>query len=385
VVWFQYHAKKSLIHKNVKIKFVKKFQRDGTPDESYFGPGMYANYLYEPDSQDTKVYEIYPDPAKKADLAYLATNIPRSFEIYKPKGADHSRLAIRSATNDIDSYARSTNADYAEIDEPDLKEDCKDCTYRFFDFELFHQFNFTSLENGQTPIIDRLIRSMLSVKDCGLLLQFLFTKSFEWNEIAEKTAQNLSRYLKDAEQLQSGTVFTGFDRHFFPRLSSRQTPKINEISSSKYQAAKMLEKIYHKKSGSPLITLAIRGAAFGKNADIENALENIAAVFSSVGLVCDSLQCFTYDVGTAKAQSWLKNNIVTSTYAVEILQNNCNMWSDMRWGRGRDFVPFLCLTADELSFFVSFPSDLSIPISYGRKKVRGQNYEKYGFEIGNTV
>ena len=85
------------------------------------------------------------------------------------------------------------------------------------------------------------------------------------------------------------------------------------------------------------------------------------------------------------AYKWLENNVITSKYAVEILEENANMWNNMKWGVGRDFVQFLCLAPDEFHIFVSLPTDHTLPISYRRQKLKGLNYDKMVFPLGTVI
>lgn len=379
LVWFRY--KKGLIRKK-SIRFIKKFQKDGNPDESYFGPGMYANYLYEPEDLGCRICEVFPDMEEKLQAGHLVTESPRSFEMYKQKGQDRIRLFIRSPQDDIVGFAKTIAANWQDADELALAEDKSGC--RFFDFELDRQFNFTSLKS-RTPIADKLARAMLSIKDCGIMIQFLFSSNFKWDRTAEAAAQSLSRYLKEAEKTQKSATFAGFDRRLIPQFSTIERQRINQISSTKYHIGKMLEKTYHQRAGLPLITLAIRGMAYGERSHIEGVLQNVNAVLGSLEFDCDSLRCFTYDVGYSTGYAWLKNNAIANSHSIKILEDNAGMWPDMRWGRGRDYVPFLCLTPDELSVMVSLPSDPALPVSYRRKRISGQNQAKDGFRIGTAI
>lgn len=388
MVWFRYREKKSgLLRRHTTHEFLKKFQRDGTPDGAYFGGGMYANYLYEPADLQMGSCEIHPELAKdRVQLSHLVTGAPRSLELYKPHGKDSVMLVIRSTADDIDGYAKSLNVDCQRIgDLPDISGESVHEQKQFFDFELAHQLNFTSLEPGQEPVMDNLVRAMSSIRECGVMIQFAFTRSLEWNKTAETASANLSRYLRSSEQSKTGSAISGLDRHLLPRISARDVPRIKDLSSSAYNIGKRIEKSYHQKTVSILLTLSIRGVAVGTRENVRNMLQNLESVFATVSFLGDSLCRFDYTIEHERAHSWMKNNAMASQYAAEILQGNCDMWSDMRWGRGRDYVPFLCLTSDEFSVFVSLPSDPSLPVSYRRGRLRGISPEKQVFRLGTAI
>ena len=123
----------------------------------------------------------------------------------------------------------------------------------------------------------------------------------------------------------------------------------------------------------------------GDQKNIRLALQNITSVFSSVSFSSDSLKYCDYDVEPNLAYAWLTNNDIASKNAVETLEKNQVMWSDIRWGVGRDFVPFLCLTPDELTIFVSLPTEMTLPIRFKRQKIKTTNYEKMVFPLGTLL
>ncbi|MCA2003351.1 MAG: hypothetical protein LDL06_01120 [Candidatus Nitrosotenuis sp.] len=392
MVWFRYKTNElGFFQKKSTVKFIKRFQKNGTPNIEYFGAGMYANYLYEPVRKTIQLCEIYPNLVEnKMTLNHIITDESRSFEIYKQAGTDNIRLAVRSSIDDIEGFVKALNVDYEKKNEKILpiSDEVSDITneeYCFFDFELVRQFNFTILAKNQQPIIDKLIQAMTANRNSGIMIQFVFTKSLNWNKIAETTAENLSRYLKDAEKKKIKTSINGFGPYLIPRLVLKEYPNHNELASSAYQIGKKIEKMYHLKASSTPYTLAIRGMIRGKRTEIQNTLQNISSVFASLEFVGDSLNCFVYDIDYDRGISWIENNSIISDYSMRILKENSDMWSDMRWGKGRDFVPFLCLTAEEFPVFVSMPTDPTLPLSYRRKTLRGLSHDKFVFRLGIPI
>jgi hypothetical protein len=226
---------------------------------------------------------------------------------------------------------------------------------------------------------------MMTSKNCGVMIQFLFTRSINWSEIARFAASKLAKYLRSVEEGKTMYFVSGFNKIYIPMISSGKIPKVNELASFTYQVGKEIDVFYHKKARAQPITLAIRGMIVGTMNDIKATIQNIMDTFASVRFVGDSLRYFDYGVDHNIGLSWLENNTIGTNYAYEIFKNNGNMWSDMRWGRGRDLVPFLCLTYDEFPVFVSLPTDPNLPVSYRRKKVRGMNYDKLVFPLGRII
>jgi hypothetical protein len=387
VVWYRYKEKRSLIGRKSVPVFIKKF-KNGNPNLECFGSGMCANYLSFPDDQDIKAYEVFPTLREKNIFdGHIVTDAPRSFELCKEENKSVVRFIIRSTREDIDSYARSLDVEYTDTGLKILPVTTKQTlptnySCYFFDFELINQFNFTALEPGQKPLINKLVRAMTSSKNCGVMIQFLFTRSLNWSKVAQHATSQLVRRIKLIEIGKTKHVIIGFGKNFIPRTSALTIPNLKGISSSTYQIGKRLESIYHQKANSAPITLAIRGMVIGTAIDIESTVRNLIATFASVRFVCDSLGYFDYNIDQNLGSKWLENNIVATHYAYEIFRNNAKMWSDMRWGIGRDFVPFLCLTSEEFPIFVSLPNDASLPVSYRRQNLKGLNYDKMVFPLG---
>jgi hypothetical protein len=388
VVWYRYkEEKKGLTNRKTVPEFIKKF-KNGKPDLEYFGSGMCANYIYSPIERDIKAYEIFPTLNEKTvSLDHIVTDAPRSFELYKEDDVDTIHLVIRSTNDDLDRYVKSMSVDYSETGLkmlPLIRKPKFPSSYRhyFFDFELVNQFNFTCLEPDQEPLINRLIRTMSSSKNCGIMIQFLFTNWPNWNNVAELAASKLSRHIKSVEEGRRKNVISGFSKNFVPTTFFQIVSNVSKLSSFIYQTGKNLEKYYHQKACSPPITLAIRGMVVGEQDDIYATVSNLSAVFSSVRFVGDHLDYFDYDVDVNRAIMWLENNNIGTSYAYEIFRNNANMWTDMRWGKSRDFVPFLCLMPEEFPIFVSLPTDSSLAVSYRRQHLKGLNYDKMVYLLG---
>jgi len=387
VVW--YRQKNNVTPFNRTKKSIKKF-RNGEPDWNYFGGGMHSNYSTIPQQRQMRAYEIFPILKEtQMSLEHIVTNSPRSFELYKHSDNDYIQLAIRSTIDDIDAYAKSLHVDYKDTGLPILPIVSRDTLEKnpqcfFFDFELERQLNFSIINMPQKPVIDKLIHAM-NVKGCAILIQFLFTNNIKWNSIATATATNLSHFLQKIDAGTIKPIVTGLGRNFIPTFSTRTSPDAKNHSSSMYAIAKQIEKQYHQKATTSPISLSIRGMIMGNQNVIRSVLDNITSIFASVSFLNDFLRCFDYYTDSDLAYDWILNNEIASKDAIQILKKNQKMWSNMKWGVGRDFVPFLCLATNEFSVFVSFPIDPASPVSFRRQKIRPINYGKMVFPLGTLL
>ncbi|MEM3007810.1 MAG: hypothetical protein QXE84_08775 [Candidatus Nitrosotenuis sp.] len=388
MVWFILKESKNQSHRKVGSKSIKKFLK-GEPDWEYFGGGMYANYFSHPLKRNMRAYEVFPTlKEEQRSLEYLVTDAPRSFELCKKFDESGVRLVIRSLSGDIESYAKSLNVEYHDTGMPILPIISKnslssDQLCLFFDFELDNQFNFTGIDTQQKPIIDKLIRVM-NVKNCAVLIQFLFTTAIKWNTIAADTATSLDNRLQKIDIGKIKSTIVGFRHNFVPVIHTRTISDLKGRSSSIYNIGKQIQRYYHEKTSSLPISLAIRGMIIGKHSDIALTVNNIASVFGDIAFSNDFLRYCDYRVDPDLAYSWLVNNEIASDRSIEILQRNQKMWNDMRWGINRDFVPFLCLSPSEFSVFVSLPSDSSLPILFRRRRITIPNLGMNLFALGTT-
>lgn len=387
MVWYRQKSKLTPFKRTKKL--IKKF-RNGEPDWDYFGGGMYSNYSTIPQKRQMRTYEIFPILKEtQLSLEHIITNSLRSFELYKHSDNDYIQLAIRSTIDDIDAYAKSLHVDYKDTGLPILPIISKDTLEKnpqcfFFDFELEQQLNFSIIDTPQKPIIDKLIHAM-NIKGCAILIQFLFTTNIKWNSIAAATATNLSRFLQKIDAGKIKPIVTGLGKNLIPTFSTRTSPDIKNHSSSMYAMAKQIEKQYHQKATTSPISLSIRGMIMGDQTIIRSTLDNIKSIFASVSFLNDFLRCFDYYVDSDLAYDWILNNEIASKDAIQILKKNQKMWLNMGWGVGRDFVPFLCLTPNEFSVFVSFPTDPTSPTPFRRQKIHSVNYGKMVFPLGTLL
>jgi hypothetical protein len=388
MVWFRLKESKNQSRGKVTSQTIKKF-RKGEPDWEYFGGGMYANYFSQPPKRNMRAYEIFPTlKEEQRSLEYIVTDAPRSFELCKNFDESGVRLAIRSSSDDIESYAKSLNVEYHDtgmsilpIMPKNSLSDDQLCL--FFDFELDNQFNFTGINTQQEPIIDKLIRVM-NVKNCAVLIQFLFTTAIKWNNITVETVTTLDSQLQKIDVGKTKSTIVGFRRNFVPIMFTRMISDVKGRSSSIYNIGKQVQRYYHEKTTSLPISLAIRGMIIGKHSDIALTVNNIASVFGDIVFSNDFLRYCDYEVDPDLAYSWLVNNEIASGKSIKILQKNQKMWANMRWGINRDFVPFLCLSPSEFPVFVSLPSDSSLPILFRRRRITIPNLEMNLFALGTT-
>lgn len=386
MVWFKVKSRTNPLG---KARVIKKY-KNGEADWDYFGGGMYANYLHEPPRRKMRAYEVFPlVKDSQESLEHIASRPNRSFELWKHMDNDFVQLAIRSTEDDIEGYAKSLGAEYVDTGMPAPTILSKESLTEgllcfFFDYELENQLNFAAVDTRQEPVINKLIKAVNS-KGCAVLIQFLFTTNLKWNQIALKTAVNLSRFLQKVERGRSVPVLTGLGAHFIPRTTVKLSPNIKEKSSTAYTIGKKVEKDYHRKAAATPVTLSIRGMIVGQKERIKAALDNISAVFLGVVFDGDFLRYCDYDVEPEHAYNWLVNNEIASKDALEILHSNQKMWQNPAWGRGRDFVPFLCLTPQEFSVFVSLPTDYNLPVRFRRQKIKSVTADKQVFPLGTIL
>jgi hypothetical protein len=201
--------------------------------------------------------------------------------------------------------------------------------------------------------------------------------------LAAMTAHNLSRLLQKIDAEKTERVITSITKNFVPMIFAKTVPDVKGRSSSEYVIGNKVVESYHQKASSAPVSLSIRGMIIGVQDDIQATIQQISSVFEKIVFSNDFLRYYDYEVDSNLAYDWLVNNEIAGEAAIQTLKNNQNMWSNPSWGVGRDLVPFLCLTTDELPVFVSLPTDPELPIFFKRKKIRNTNYGGMVFPLGN--
>ena len=80
---------------------------------------------------------------------------------------------------------------------------------------------------------------------------------------------------------------------------------------------------------------------------------------------------------------YMRSRILYDDNAIEQLYNNEKMWKDDKWGRGRDMLPFFCITTQELVDTVShMPYDEALPLRYNRAHYESLIPDRNGWIIG---
>ena len=80
---------------------------------------------------------------------------------------------------------------------------------------------------------------------------------------------------------------------------------------------------------------------------------------------------------------YMRSRILYDDNAIAQLYNNEKMWKDDKWGRGRDMLPFFCITTQELVDTVShMPYDEALPLRYNRAHYESLIPNRNGWIIG---
>lgn len=324
-----------------------------------YRPSFKAYMEQTPEKTPGILYEVSPplDPARKpvlASLEALAGPIPRTLEIWRePDGKIRICVYVENETvlEIWKSAYPGCKFQKMEKTEPEFVNTLKECPY-FFSVEQGHALPFMFLDPKQAgTFIDHLIRLM----NVPCWIQIVF-QSYHWGDYAEEAAmcwQQAVTEFTEKKLAPKWEVKSGID----VKPSFEYAPASAKLTSTTIvRLGPTIAEQYFQKSHSPAgITLHISGL-------VAEPTTTLASAFSTVKINLDGL--FAIEFRDARALRWMRARATPDPAPFLTLHAKGGFLKD--WGKGRELIPTLCLTPQELPIFVHLPTDPDLPIKYTR-------------------
>lgn len=239
-----------------------------------------------------------------------------------------------------------------------------------FDVELSHSLPWVWTAPGQEGLlIDRVI-SALSGGYPPAWVQFAWMR-WDWTWLAEEAA---IRWQSHVEQVEAGEVRVdeealaeSFARSMMGHIVS-PVPRLKRERSvnaagTVYQLGAKIAQMYREKAHSTPLILHIRGAVAAElPGDVKLLADALASAFESVDFQLDALMVIVYH--DRRALEWMERRALPDPTPFLELHAQGGFLCD--WGEGRELVPTLCVTPQELPAFIHLPADPSLPVRYTR-------------------
>ena len=363
------------IYEQTDGKAIKKFLKNGMPDPMYFGGGFYQNKEYDDSSYSRTCVEINPylGIRKQNMILPLASKTVRSIEIWKELGHKDCKLVATCVPEEMKIFTRMLRASHRKLESnvPDwLKQEWGvDQELLMFDVELDRQITFTEFDKSQEPLLDKLIYG-LAIED-AVFVQIIFSQIDQLSELCRKSAHELNK-MAPRDKIQIS--ITGWHSKL-PKLSEKREVK---KESKFYQRQK---NIYGKRKNEPLVAVSIRGLIYTKS--YKSTLDSLKGMFEMIKVQDDKLIVHDYPLHKNFGQ-YMTDRILSSQHGFNtLLTMGANIWSKIKWGEEKDFVPFLVMNNLELNnIFLKLPTDIIIPVTFQRETISKTNPKKVGFFIG---
>ena len=316
-----------------------------------------------PPKQPGKCYKITPilDPSRQVDLKVLealAGYTPRSLEIWKENGI--ARIIFYAENENVvkqlvSAYPGTKYQTIEEI-EPSFIKQLKECPV-FFSAELLHALPFTKVAHKVGEFINDLIRILPD----NSWTQIVFV-AYDYNKLAEVSASKILETIKRWETMERPSLTETIlkrpkGKFAFGELKTefKVGPPPELAASTIMQIGPKIAKDYFEKAHAPGIILHIRGL-------ITQPIGTIAPAFDKVKINFDSL--FPIPFKDPRALRWLRTRSIPDPQP--FLEFHAKGGFLKPWGKGRELIPVLCLTPQELPVFVHLPTDPNLPVEYTR-------------------
>jgi hypothetical protein len=323
-------------------------------------PAFKAYMEQTPEKTPGILYEVFPplDPARKPVLAFLealAGPIPRTLEIWRePDGKIRICVYVENETvlEIWKSAYPGCKFQKMEKTEPEFVNTLKECPY-FFSVEQGHALPFTFLDLKQAgTFIDHLIRLM----NVPCWIQIVF-QAYHWGDFAEEAAtcwQQAVTELTEKKLAPKWEIKSGID----VRPSFEYAPASAKLTSTAIVqlGPTIAEQYFEKSHATAGIILHIRGL-------VAEPTTTLASAFSTVKINLDGL--FAIEFRDARALRWMRARAIPDP--APFLTQHAKGGFLKEWGKGRELIPTLCLTPQELPIFVHLPTDPFLPVNYTRE------------------
>ncbi|MDI1495486.1 MAG: ATPase [Cenarchaeum symbiont of Oopsacas minuta] len=348
---------------------VKKY-KNGHPNVDYFAKGMACMRKKPTMNKSTKFAEIYPTAELEIDAKLtVASCTTRSIELWKEPDSDLVRIILCTDEKDMSFFADSINIkDYEFIDQIEPKGMPKDPIR--IDAELSFQINFSSFDIDKVNIIEELVRVISNMEYAHV--QFLFTCDERINKICTDHIHYLENRIK---KIKTGKIERNFgiDSHYIPIVHEK---KVNTDLESSNTEKDILQE-YNARENKNLCALALRLRCSRDDADVHyNAIES---VFHNLQIKNDHIEINSYHDGMFDEH--IKCKTLLNDESLDALASNANMWKNLQWGKGRDYVPFLCITDVELAKICAMPYAKSLPLKFRRKRTDSPQPPRIGLSF----
>jgi len=297
----------------------------------------------------------------------------RTLELWKEPVSDKVEIVATTSPQDAEVFAREWASAYhgCRVESCDRSEPAwvshassllaapqqdQDKALWFFDAEQTHALPGCWFDTEQPrTLVDALIRALKGRGRAGWI-QFAWA-DFDWTHYLEAASMILQAKVEEIERGREVTVprfnpagLTGLlGGGGSPISMERKTVPHEAAGSTIHVHGRAIAKEYFEKAQHPPLILSLRGMVIGD----KHTPDHLQGALSTVKISYDYLGLFHYP--TARMIRWLRKRDIPNPAKMLELHARGGFLYD--WGKGRELIPALCLTPEELPALVHLPSD----------------------------
>ena len=321
-----------------------------------------------------EVHPPFPSSQSKTKFksAIGAISAARSIELWKEPEDETIRIIASAIPEDLQMLERELSASYPGTKttslnqtEPNFVQHASEYMKEgyidyWFDIEQAHALPgvWYDLEQART-LVDGLVRS-LKGKAAWVEIAWCY---YDWTHFVEAASITMQ---KAVDEIRRGTTVTtptfgGFGPNFTPKLGVSTTRRPHDASGGTIdvQGDRIAKQYFEKGQRSPVI-VSIRGVILSKD-----SAEHLKSAVNDVKISSlDYLAPWFYT--DPRMLRWLRSRALPDP--TRMLQMHAQGGFLHEWGKGRELIPVLCATTEELPTLVHLPQDpqLSGVIEYSR-------------------
>lgn len=322
------------------------------------------------EEQDRAFAEIlppFPSSTPKPRGAIGSIRTSRTVEYWKEADSQIIRTIVSSSQEDLPVFLAELQSDYPGlsyrlIEKPtssfaDLTK--QGYTDYYFDAEQAHGlagslYDVTQLQT----LMDGLARVLKGRAGC---IQVAWC-AYDWTHAIEAASIKMQQAVDEIRRgvTKASMTFGGFGRNGVPRVGMKTETHTHPAAGSSIDVhGDRIAREYFEKGQKHPVIVSIRGVILSKDAP-----DQLNSIFSGVKIASDYIAPWFYS--DPRMFRWLRSRALPDPARMLEMHANGGFLCD--WGRGRELIPDLCVTSDELPLLVHLPQDpqLTGAIQYTR-------------------
>ena len=320
-----------------------------------------------------EVHPPFPSSQSKTKFksAIGAISSAQSVELWKEPNSENVRIVASSTPDAVEILVKDFETAYpgtrvttiAETEPGFVSHSSElvrqDYTAYFFDVEQAHALPGCAYDIEQSRgLLDGLVRSL---KGRGAWVQIVWA-DYDWTHAIEAASIMFQRTVTEIRRGVKTTTmnFGGLGQNFVPKFGQSTRTDPHPASGSTIDAhGDQIAHEYFERSQRHAAIVSVRGMILSRDPP-----EQLASALAGVKMSFDYLAPWFYL--DARMLRWLRSRALPDPS--KMLQMHAQGGFLREWGKGREMIPVLCATTEEMPILVHLPQDpqLSGVIEYSR-------------------